>query len=71
MIDTAPEYASLADSKRTAAATIRQIARTLPVQADRIFLISHASWLESEALALDRKAAAAAGEQLIVVRKTA
>jgi len=26
MIDTAPEYASLAESKRTAAATIRQIA---------------------------------------------
>ena len=71
MIDTAPEYPSLAESKRIAAATIRQIARTLPVQADRIFLISHASWLESEAVALDRKAAAAAGEQLILVRKTA
>ena len=40
MTDTAPDYASLADSKRTAAATIRQIARTLP-------------WLESEAVSLD------------------
>ena len=53
MTVTASDYASLADSNRTAAATIRQIARTLPLIADRAFLINHASWLESEAVSLD------------------
>jgi hypothetical protein len=62
MMDTAPDYASLADSKRTAAAMIRQIARTLPLVADRTLLISHASWLEAEAISLDGKSTAAEAE---------
>jgi len=37
----------------TTAATIRQIARTLPLIADRAFLINYASWLESEAVSID------------------
>lgn len=54
------DYAHLADAKRTAAASLRRIAKTIQVQADRTILISHAAWLESEAVALEKKAATAA-----------
>jgi hypothetical protein len=56
-MDSTRDYAYVADAKRTTAAALRQIAKTLPVQADRTFLISHASWLEAEAL--EKKAATA------------
>jgi len=59
-MDSTRDYAYVADAKRTTAAAIRQIAKTLPVQADRIFLISHASRLEAEAVALEKKGAATA-----------
>jgi hypothetical protein len=61
-MDSARDYAHLVDAKRTAAAGIRRIAKTISVDADRIFLVSHASWLESEAVALE-KAAVAGFEQ--------
>ena len=62
-MDSTRDFAHLADAKRTAAAEIRRIAKTIPVDADRIFLVSHASWLESEAVALEKKAEAAGSEQ--------
>ena len=55
----------------TTAATIRQIARTLPLIADRAFLINYASWLESEAVALETKAAATGSEQVMQERLSA
>ena len=70
-MDSARDYAHLVDEKRTAAAEIRRIAKTIPVDADRIFLVSHASWLESEAVALEKKAAAAGSEQLLPERLSA
>jgi len=48
-INSERNCAYVADAKRTTAAAIRQIAKALPVQADRTFLISHASWLEASA----------------------
>jgi hypothetical protein len=68
---SARDYAHLVDAKRTAAAEIRRIARTISVDADRIFLISHASWLESEAVALETKAAAIGSEHIMRERLSA
>ena len=68
---SARDYVHLVDAKRTAAAEIRRIAKTIPVDTDRIFLISHASWLESEAVALEAKAAASGSEQLMPKRLSA
>jgi hypothetical protein len=48
-MDSARDDARIADAKRTTAAAIRRIAKTIAEDADRIFLVSHASWLESEA----------------------
>jgi hypothetical protein len=70
-MDSARDYARLADAKRTTAAAIRRIAKTVPVDADRIFLIGHASWLESEAVALEKKAAAAGPEQCMPAKRWA
>jgi hypothetical protein len=66
-MDSTRDYAHLADAKRTTAAAIRRIAKTIPVHADRIFLISHASWLESEAVALEKKAAPAGPERVLML----
>ena len=70
-MDSARDYAHLVDAKRTAAAEIRRIARTISVDADRIFLISLASWLESEAIALETKAAAIGSEHIMRERLSA
>jgi len=70
-MDSARDCAHLVDAKRTAAAEIRRIAKTISVDADRIFLISHASWLESEAVALETKAAATGSEQVMQERLSA
>jgi hypothetical protein len=70
-MDSARDDARIADAKRTTAAAIRRIAKTIAEDADRIFLVSHASWLESEAEALEKKAAAAGPEQPIPARKWA
>jgi len=59
------------DAKRTAAAEIRRIAKTITVDADRVLLISHASWLESEAVALEAKAVATGSEQVMRERLAA
>ena len=59
---SARDCAHLVDAKRIAAAEMRRIAKTISVDADRIFLVSHASWLESEAVALEKEAAAASSE---------
>ena len=58
-MDSAINHAALADAKRTTAAAIRRIARTIPLSADRVFLISHASSLEAEAVELDKQALSA------------
>jgi hypothetical protein len=70
-MDWAREYGHLVNAKRTAAAEIRRIAKTISVDADRIFLISHASWLESEAVALETQAAVTGSEQVIQERLSA
>jgi hypothetical protein len=57
-MDSTRDYALLADAKRTAAAEMRRIAKTVHVSADRAILISHAAWLESEAVALEKKVVA-------------
>jgi hypothetical protein len=62
-MDSARDYAHLVDAKRTAAAEIRRIAKTISADADRTFLVSHASWLESEVVALEKEAAADGSEQ--------
>jgi hypothetical protein len=62
--DFARDFAHLADAKRTAATEIRRIAKTIPVQADRILLVSHAAWLESEAAAFEANAAGSPGRVL-------
>ena len=59
---SARDYAHLVDAKRIAAAEMRRIAKTISVDADHIFLVSHASWLESEAVALEKETAAASSE---------
>jgi hypothetical protein len=43
----------------------------ISVDTDRIFLISHASWLESEAVALETKAAAICSEHIMRERLSA
>jgi hypothetical protein len=68
---SARDYAHLVDAKRTAAAEIRRIAKTIPADADRTFLVSHASWLEAEAVALEKKATASGSEQLTPERLSA
>ena len=56
-MSSARDDARIADAKRTTAVAIRRIDKTIAEDADRIFLISHASLLESEAEALEKKAA--------------
>jgi hypothetical protein len=69
-MDSTRDNAHLADTKRTAAAEIRRIAKTIQARSDRTILISHAAWLESEAVDLEKNAAAASNLSTIA-RKVA
>jgi len=70
-MDSARDCAHLVDAKRTAAAEIRRIAKTISVDAVSLIIINHASWLESEAVALETKAAATGSEQVMQERLSA
>ena len=54
-MDGPHRYVEQAEAKRTVAAELRRIARTVG-QTDRMILVSHASTLEVEAAALDEEA---------------
>ena len=62
---------NLAEAKRATAAEIRRIAKTVLMQDDRTFLISHASWLESEAATLEKAATAGSRRMMVTEQRAA